>query len=105
MLARRWRNEKGIVGSISAVDPERVCVVGDSMSLSTVDRPCHFDLKEGCGGGASAGTFFGGRCSRLWDRAHQGSLMDRQTKKELWVLAISASAVPLVAGVAAFLIR
>jgi hypothetical protein len=31
--------------------------------------------------------------------------MDRQTKKELWVLAISASAVPLVAGVAAFLIR
>jgi hypothetical protein len=31
--------------------------------------------------------------------------MDRQTKKELWVLVISASAVPLVAGVAAFLIR
>jgi len=31
--------------------------------------------------------------------------VDIQTKKELWVLAISASAVPLVAGVAAFLIR
>ena len=36
---------------------------------------------------------------------HQGLLVDIQTKKELWVLAISASAVPLVAGVAAFLIR
>jgi hypothetical protein len=31
--------------------------------------------------------------------------LDRQTKKELWLLAISASAVPLVAGIAAFLIR
>jgi hypothetical protein len=31
--------------------------------------------------------------------------MDRQTKKELWVLAISASPVPVIAGVAAFLIR
>jgi hypothetical protein len=38
-------------------------------------------------------------------RRHQGLLMDRQTKKELWVLAISASAAPLLAGVAAFLIR
>ena len=36
---------------------------------------------------------------------HQGSLVDIQTKKELWVLAISTSAVPLMAGVAAFLIR
>ena len=52
-----------------------------------------------------AGTFSSGRCSRLWDRAPSGSLMDRQTKKELWVLAISASAVPLIAGVAALLIR
>jgi hypothetical protein len=31
--------------------------------------------------------------------------MDRQMKKELWVLAISMSAVPLVATVAAVLIR
>jgi len=38
-------------------------------------------------------------------KRNQGSPMDKQTKKELWVLAISASAVPLVAGIAAFLIR
>jgi hypothetical protein len=49
--------------------------------------------------------FPGGRCSRYWGRAPNGSPMDRQTKKELWVLAISATAVPLVAGVAAFLLR
>jgi hypothetical protein len=31
--------------------------------------------------------------------------MDRQTKQEIWLLAISMSAVPLVASVAAVLIR